>query len=88
MLESACGYCQNRTFISWSDWKFFCPTMLLSDQGVFPEAIPEGTRVPHWAYIKPSDNDDFFDALAAKLVGGALRVVRMIDEDDYLTRVL
>lgn len=72
MLESACGACQNRTFISWSNWKFYCPTGMLQDEGTYNQIIPSGTLVPHWAYLKPSDYSDFFDPSAAKLVGGEL----------------
>jgi hypothetical protein len=72
MLESACGACQNRTFISWTQWTFYCPADKLQSEGTYNQIIPGGTLVPHWAYLKPSDYDDFFNANAAKLVGGEL----------------
>lgn len=72
MLDAACGACQNRTFISWTMHSQFCPAQLTAAQGTYTQLIPSGTVVPHWAYLKPSDNGDFFDADAAKLVGGEL----------------
>ena len=48
---------------------------MLSDEGVYSERIPSGTLVPHWAYIRPSDYDDTFDAGAAKLVGGQFLLI-------------
>jgi hypothetical protein len=69
-LVSACAGCQNRSYLTWSRWSFFCPVSMLSAQGVYSQKIPARTRVPHWAYIKPRDHHDSFDPRAAKLVGG------------------
>ncbi|KAF8317383.1 hypothetical protein DL93DRAFT_562308 [Clavulina sp. PMI_390] len=67
-LVSACGSCQNRTIISWDSWNFFCPTSMVS-VGSYPEVIPSGTRVPHWAYLDPTQTDDFFNATLAQNTG-------------------
>jgi len=42
---------------------------MVSVEGVFPEDIPAGALVPHWAYIKPSDYGGSFDVNASKLIG-------------------
>ena len=43
---------------------------MVSGEGVFPEDIPAGTLVPHWAYMRPSDYGGNFDVNASKLIGG------------------
>lgn len=45
---------------------------MLSAQGVYSLTIPSGTRVPHWAYIKPLDHNDSFNPQAAISAGGEL----------------
>ncbi|KAH9980996.1 hypothetical protein BGW80DRAFT_303466 [Lactifluus volemus] len=47
-LISACDACQGNPWISWPEWSFNCTTK--ASEGTFPEAIPAGTRVPHWAF--------------------------------------
>jgi len=69
MLASACGACQNRTFIAWEVWHKNCPANLLQDEGTYGEYIPSGTLVPRWAYLKPSDTHGYFYAAAAIAVG-------------------
>ncbi|KAF8306165.1 hypothetical protein DL93DRAFT_2088945 [Clavulina sp. PMI_390] len=69
MLDSACGACQNRTFISWTSFSQFCPTNILSPEGSYDSIIPSGTRVPAWAFLKPSDYGDYFNAAAAQQLG-------------------
>ncbi|KAJ3862387.1 hypothetical protein EV359DRAFT_15884, partial [Lentinula novae-zelandiae] len=51
MLISACGACQNRTWISWQNWSQNCPIIELS---VFPVPLPPTTDVPLWAYMNIS----------------------------------
>jgi hypothetical protein len=34
---------------------------MLSEEGVYPETIPEETVVPDWAYLRPCDFDGCFD---------------------------
>lgn len=43
---------------------------MVSGEGTFPDDIPAGTLVPHWAYIRPSDSGGTFDVNASKLIGG------------------
>ncbi|KAJ8588686.1 hypothetical protein M405DRAFT_874248 [Rhizopogon salebrosus TDB-379] len=47
-MISACGACQNGTVESWSAYKFNCTMPYYS---TFPMNIPNGTVVPHWAYL-------------------------------------
>jgi hypothetical protein len=48
-LISACADCQGAFYSTWADWAVNCTgTRFLSS---FPEAIPAGTAVPHWAYL-------------------------------------
>ncbi|KAF8306148.1 hypothetical protein DL93DRAFT_2088910 [Clavulina sp. PMI_390] len=71
MLDSACGACQNQTFLSWSEFSAYCPTSMISPEGSYDSIIPSGTRVPAWAFLKPSDSGDFFDPTKAQIVGDA-----------------
>jgi hypothetical protein len=48
-LMSACGACQGRFWISWSDYSSNCAKTLPPSS--FPNPIPSGTRVPQWALI-------------------------------------
>ncbi|KAH9954783.1 hypothetical protein BC827DRAFT_927477 [Russula dissimulans] len=48
-LISACGGCQNSTWMQWSQWSYNCTAE--SSPSTYPDAIPAGTRVPHWAYL-------------------------------------
>lgn len=75
MLESACGACQNHTYITWSMWSSNCPADMLQEQGTYDQIIPSGTLVPHWAYLKPADYGDILNVNAAKLAGGESWIV-------------
>ncbi|KAK0459823.1 uncharacterized protein EV420DRAFT_292641 [Desarmillaria tabescens] len=55
-LISACAACQNRTFVQWSQWRVNCASVAI---GGFPEPIPNGTRVPAWAYLDVKTEDNF-----------------------------
>ncbi|KAF8300180.1 hypothetical protein DL93DRAFT_2173455 [Clavulina sp. PMI_390] len=68
-LLSACGACQNRSYSSWSGWSEFCPTKMLSPEGEYSSTIPIGTRVPAYAFLKPSYYNDFFNPTAARQLG-------------------
>ncbi|KIM62175.1 hypothetical protein SCLCIDRAFT_120442 [Scleroderma citrinum Foug A] len=46
-LMAACSICQNRAYITWSSWSTNCS---MTYPGVYPEDIPSGTAIPHWAY--------------------------------------
>ncbi|KAJ7510061.1 hypothetical protein B0H11DRAFT_1173784 [Mycena galericulata] len=48
-LISACGGCQNRTFISWTDWATNCTQV--EPVGQFLQTIPPDVAVPSWAYL-------------------------------------
>ncbi|KAF8306167.1 hypothetical protein DL93DRAFT_245183 [Clavulina sp. PMI_390] len=69
MLDSACGACQNRTYISWTTFSAFCPLNMVSPQGQYNSIIPAGTRVPAYAFLKPSDYGDYFNPVAAHQLG-------------------
>ncbi|KAJ3736147.1 hypothetical protein DFJ43DRAFT_704925 [Lentinula guzmanii] len=59
-LMSACSLCQNGTIITWSEWTTNCAT-IYDD---FPKPIPDGLRVPAYAYLDV-EAQDTFDANAA-----------------------
>lgn len=69
-LISACGACQNRTWVTWATWSQYCPDYLTSDPGLFPLFIPDETLVPHWAYLAPADTGGSFSPENAKAAGG------------------
>ncbi|KAH9956714.1 hypothetical protein BC827DRAFT_1385884 [Russula dissimulans] len=47
-LFSACGACQGSAWMKWSQWSYNCSEGLSNE---YPYPIPDGTRVPHWAYL-------------------------------------
>ncbi|KAI9455006.1 hypothetical protein BJY52DRAFT_692433 [Lactarius psammicola] len=65
-LISACDACQGESWIPYSQWSFNCTTR--ANPGTFPEPVPSGTRVPHWAYNDSSINDSW-NISAARLAG-------------------
>ncbi|KAH6918421.1 hypothetical protein BKA70DRAFT_1416420 [Coprinopsis sp. MPI-PUGE-AT-0042] len=64
-LMSACGICQGRTALRWSQWSSNCPRVTLSD---FPNPLPEGIRVPAWAYLDVKTSDIFDQFIAQDFV--------------------
>jgi len=48
-LLSACAACQGSSWILWSSWSINCTTV--AQPSTYPNPIPDGTRVPYWAYI-------------------------------------
>lgn len=64
-LMSACGICQGRTALRWSQWSSNCPRVSL---GEFPNPIPEGVRVPAWAYLDVKTSDVFDQFIAQDFV--------------------
>jgi len=48
-LVSACAACQGEPWVSWSSWSFNCSVVAAAS--TYPNPIPGGTRLPHWAYI-------------------------------------
>ncbi|KAF8300176.1 hypothetical protein DL93DRAFT_2102835 [Clavulina sp. PMI_390] len=69
ILVSACGACQNRTYISWTAWSQFCPTNIIPPEGQYDAIIPAGTRVPAYVFLKPSYYGDYFNPAAARQLG-------------------
>ncbi|EDR14361.1 uncharacterized protein LACBIDRAFT_306125 [Laccaria bicolor S238N-H82] len=66
-LLSACANCQGRNFLRWSAYDGNCSTVYLS---VFPQPLPTGTVVPHYAYLNVQTTDTFNVSLA-QTAGGA-----------------
>ncbi|KAH9014362.1 hypothetical protein EDB83DRAFT_2321509 [Lactarius deliciosus] len=48
-LISACDACQGSTWKTWSEYSFNCTSTL--PPSTFPNAVPQGTRVPQWALV-------------------------------------
>ncbi|KAH7913751.1 hypothetical protein BJ138DRAFT_1111200 [Hygrophoropsis aurantiaca] len=61
-LISACGACQNASFIGWTEWTDNCTSQ--SPSSGYPETIPAGTEVPGWAYL--ALDNDYWNATAAQ----------------------
>ncbi|KAI0064538.1 hypothetical protein BV25DRAFT_1989821 [Artomyces pyxidatus] len=61
-LISACDACQGAAWIQWSEWSLNCTSV--APPSTFPEAIPSGTRVPHWAYLDVVSADTWNNASA------------------------
>ncbi|KAH7917959.1 hypothetical protein BV22DRAFT_922451 [Leucogyrophana mollusca] len=54
-LVSACGLCQNATFLYWSQWIADCPVNAAVYQQ-WPASIPSTTEIPLWAYMPLVNN--------------------------------
>jgi len=63
---AACSACQGRIFIKFSAWTPNC-TAIYSQQ--YPDHIPDGTAVPHYAYLDVVTSDTF-DLGRARAAGG------------------
>ncbi|KAF8339531.1 uncharacterized protein EI90DRAFT_3286048 [Cantharellus anzutake] len=68
-LMSACGACQNRTFISYPAWTVDCGNISTVEGVYTPSLIPSGALVPRWAYLKPSSYGGLFNIEVAKQIG-------------------
>ncbi|OAX34707.1 hypothetical protein K503DRAFT_868752 [Rhizopogon vinicolor AM-OR11-026] len=66
-MFGACTTCQNNTVENWSVWSTGCSTSL-THYSVYPLNIPNGTAIPHWAYLDVVTND-MFNAAAAQRDG-------------------
>ncbi|KAG2041610.1 hypothetical protein BDR03DRAFT_945232 [Suillus americanus] len=64
-LISACGACQNATYLNWSQWNYNCSQVFSQ---VYPSNIPSGTKVPNWAYFLKVTASGF-DPVAAQNTG-------------------
>jgi len=69
MLVSACGACQNESWLNLADYEIQCPAELKPPPGVYPEAIDKDTAVPNWAYLNVSDTGGSFIPGLASLAG-------------------
>jgi len=65
-LVSACAACQGSTWILWSGWSANCTNVSLPS--TYPNPIPDGTRVPYWAYLDVVTGDNW-DLTAAQSAG-------------------
>ncbi|KAG1891125.1 hypothetical protein F4604DRAFT_1949427 [Suillus subluteus] len=63
-LLSACGDCQNATYLDWSYWSYNCSQVFSQ---VYPHNIPSGTKVPNWAYLNVTAAG--FDPVVAQSAG-------------------
>ncbi|KAF8334962.1 uncharacterized protein EI90DRAFT_3153125 [Cantharellus anzutake] len=68
-MLAACGICQGQDFQSWYDWAYYCVDEFLVPEGFYPASLDPGTRIPSWAYTKPSDTGGTFDKVRAKQIG-------------------
>ncbi|KAH9983813.1 hypothetical protein BJV74DRAFT_595309 [Russula compacta] len=65
-LVSACSACQGSSWIQWSAWSFNCS--VVSSPTTYPKLIPNGTRVPYWAYLNVTTAGTW-DVAAAQKAG-------------------
>jgi len=65
-LISACGACQNRSFVSWPAWSQTCTTVYVAK---FPLSIPSAVEVPAWAYLDVTLTNNAFNATVAQAFG-------------------
>jgi len=66
-LVSACGGCQDRTYVNWTTWHENCSKIY---EATFPLPIPPAAAVPRWAYLNISQTTDNFDPIAAAQIIG------------------
>ncbi|TDL28813.1 hypothetical protein BD410DRAFT_824419 [Rickenella mellea] len=57
-MLAACSLCQFGLFEPWSTWTVACPANDTS-VGSFPPGIPDGTAIPHWAFVDVSKTNGF-----------------------------
>jgi len=65
-LVGACGACQGGSWPDYPTWSYNCTNNAIA--GIFPESVPDGTRVPKWAYL-PLVLNDSWDITLAQSVG-------------------
>lgn len=65
-MLSACAVCQTRETLRWSTYATNCSTVYVQ---TFPDPLPTGVRVPHYAYLDVT-NVNGFDASVAQAAGG------------------
>lgn len=69
---SACGLCQGGSASDFSQWMSNCSTV---DYTNFPSALPDGVKVPKWAFVNVSSSGTF--NLAAVEAGKQMRPLQM-----------
>jgi len=60
-LFMGCTACQNMNLQNWSYWDTNCLTVYVSQ---YPGRIPQGTAIPHWAYLNVTVENVFNRTLA------------------------
>jgi len=65
-LFMACTACQGETTQRWTFWSQYCGAVYVTQ---YPDDIPGGTAVPHWAYLNVTGSD-MWDPAAARVVVG------------------
>jgi hypothetical protein len=58
-LISACVLCQKGGPLSWSKYVANCTSTLLVPPSRFPNPVPNGTRVPHWAILDVTNENNW-----------------------------
>ncbi|KAJ7632801.1 hypothetical protein FB45DRAFT_913538 [Roridomyces roridus] len=61
-LISACAVCQNRTFLSWTDWSHNCSQVEVAQ---YLQQIPAQLDVPSWAYLDVTKTKNIFNPILA-----------------------
>ncbi|KAI9443922.1 hypothetical protein H4582DRAFT_1045539 [Lactarius indigo] len=79
-LLSVCDACQGVYWRTWSDYSFNCTNDEGLSSSTFPNAVPPGTRVPQWALI---DNtlEDNWNPIEAEIAG----VTPEIEPDSFIS---
>jgi len=71
-LASACSECQGGESIEWSQYEEYCTTVLAPS--TFPNPVPAGTRVQHWALVAIS-GPALWSPSTAQIVGDAPEII-------------
>ncbi|KAJ3744833.1 hypothetical protein DFH05DRAFT_1491025 [Lentinula detonsa] len=67
-LLMACAQCQEASITTWTSYAQNCSTVYV---GVFPDNVPSGTAVPHWATLTSAE----FNATAAEAAGDSPELI-------------
>ncbi|KAL1738079.1 hypothetical protein HDZ31DRAFT_70420, partial [Schizophyllum fasciatum] len=55
-MLAACSACQDASYIAWTLYSANCSSVAIQE---YPDDIPRGTRIPHWAYQDVVSNNTF-----------------------------
>ncbi|KAL0946687.1 hypothetical protein HGRIS_012874 [Hohenbuehelia grisea] len=69
MLLSACGACQNRTWVNWYTWSSHCPAAM-TNYDTYPGDIPPETAVPAWAFINVLEHPEMNATFSPRVAEG------------------